>query len=103
RRGHIDFTANPRPHLYLLDSIGTTDDWSLLIGQKGWTAKLREGAFPVELNPEDTARQLGDPAHLGTRLLWRGGDLAAANPQWTIAHGHRRGLITCGKFKTTPS
>ena len=37
-RGHADLGANPTPHIYLLDSIGTTDDWSLLIGQPGWTA-----------------------------------------------------------------
>ena len=102
RRGHIDFTANPHPHLYLLDSIGTTDDWSLLIGQKGWTAKLREGAHPVELNPDDTARQLTDTAHLGTRVLWLGWDLTAANSQWIISHAHQAGLITYGEFVATP-
>ena len=30
RRGLIDQHANPTPHLYLLDSIGSTDDYSLL-------------------------------------------------------------------------
>src|ERR1700678_558779 len=29
----IDQQAHPSPHLYLLDSIGSTDDWSLLINQ----------------------------------------------------------------------
>ena len=33
-RGLIDFNANPRPHLYLVDSIGSTDDWSLLHGPR---------------------------------------------------------------------
>jgi len=102
RRGHIDFAANPHPHLYLLDSIGTTDDWSLLIGQKGWTAKLREGAHPVELSTEDTARQLTDTARLGTRVLWLGRDLTAANTQWIIAHAHQLGLVTYGEFVSTP-
>ncbi len=102
RRGHIDFAANPHPHLYLLDSIGTTDDWSLLIGQKGWTAKLREGQHPVELSPEDTARQLEDTARFGTRVLWLGWDLTAANTQWIIAHAHQMGLITYGEFISTP-
>lgn len=102
RRGHIDIAANPRPHLYLLDSIGTTDDWSLLIGQKGWTAKLREGPHPAELIPEDTARQLTDTAHLGTRVLWLGRDLTAANTQWIIVHAHQMGLVTYGEFVATP-
>ena len=94
RRGHIDMAANPRPHLYLLDSIGTTDDWSLLIGQPGWAARLREGTHPVELTPEDTAHQLADTAHLGTRVLWLGADLTAANTQWIITHAHQMGLVT---------
>jgi hypothetical protein len=36
QRGHVDMAANPSPHLYLLDSIGTTDNWSLLIRHPGW-------------------------------------------------------------------
>jgi hypothetical protein len=102
RRGHIDFNANPKPHLYLLDSIGTTDDWSLLIGQSDWTAKLREGTHPVELSPEDTARQLNDTAHLGTRVVWLGGGITAANTQWIITHAHQMGLVTYGEFVATP-
>jgi hypothetical protein len=103
RRGHVDLGANPTPHVYLLDSIGTTDDWSLLIGHPGWTEKLREtGGRPVELNPEDTARQLADTAKLGTRVLWLGHDLTAANTQWIIAHAHQAGMVTYGEFVSTP-
>jgi len=102
RRGHIDRNANPSPHLYLLDSIGSTDNWSLLIGDPAWAAKLREGAHPAELNPEDTARQLTDTARLGTRVVWLGGDLTAPNAQWIIAHAHQMGLITYGEFISTP-
>jgi hypothetical protein len=102
RRGHIDTAANPRPHLYLLDSIGTTDDWSLLINQPDWTAKLREGSRPVELSPEDTARQLAATARLGTRVLWLGGNLTAASSQWIITHAHQMGLVTYGEFVATP-
>ena len=102
RRGHIDFAANPSPHLYLLDSIGTTDNWSLLIGHREWTAKLKEGAHPVELSPEDTARQLNDTARLGTRVLRLGWDLTAANTQWIVAHAHQMGLVTYGEFISTP-
>ncbi len=101
-RGHIDFAANPSPHLYLIDSIGSTDDWSLLISRKEWSAKLKEGAHPVELSPQDTARQLSDTARLGTRALWLGWDLTAANSQLIIARAHQMGLVTYGEFVSTP-
>lgn len=102
RRGHVDFSANPTPHLYILDSVGTTDDWSLLIGKPGWTEKLREKARPVELSPDDTLRQLTDTAKLGTRVLWLGHNLTAANTQWIITHAHQMGLVTYGEFVSTP-
>ncbi len=102
QRGHIDFSANPSPHLYLLDSIGSTDNWSLLIGHKEWTAKLKEGLHPAELSPDDTARQLNDTARLGTRVLWLGRNLTAANTQWIITHAHQMGLVTYGQFVATP-
>ena len=102
RRGAIDFTAHPSPHLYLVDSIGSTDDWSLLAKRPEWALKLREGAHPAELNPEDTVRQLSDTARLGTRLLWLGHDLTAANTQWIVAHAHQMGLVTYGEFISTP-
>ncbi len=102
RRGHIDLAASPRPHLYLIDSVGTTDDWSLLIGQKGWTTKLREGAHPTELSAEDIARQLAETAKLGTRVVWLGRNLTAANTQWIIAHAHQMGMVTYGEFAATP-
>jgi hypothetical protein len=102
RRGFIDSTANPTPHIYLVDSVGTTDDWSLLARRLEWAAKLKEGAHPVELNPQDTARQITDTAQLGTRVLWLGHNLTAANTQWIIARAHQIGLITYGEFVSTP-
>jgi hypothetical protein len=102
RRGHIDLNASPTPHIYLLDSVGTTDDWSLLIGQSGWAAKLHGFARPMELSPEDTLRQLTDTAKLGTKVLWIGHDVTAANTQWIIAHAHQMGFITYGEFVATP-
>jgi len=102
RRGRIDFSANPKPHLYLLDSVGTTDNWSLLIGHDDWTAKLREGAHPTELNTQDTARQINATAKLGTRVLWLGWDITAANAQWIISRAHQIGLATYGEFISTP-
>ncbi len=102
RRGHVDLTANPTPHIYLLDSLGSKDDWSLLIGRPEWTDKLRENGHAVELSPEDTARQLADTVKLGTRVVWLGHNLTAANTQWIIARSHQAGLITYGEFISTP-
>jgi hypothetical protein len=103
RRGLVDQHANPSPHIYLLDSIGSTDDWSLLINRPEWSIKLK--GFPgrsIELSPEDTARQLVDTAKLGTRVLWLGHNLTAANSQWIIERAHQMGLITYGEFVSTP-
>jgi hypothetical protein len=103
RRGLIDLHANPTPHLYLLDSIGSTDDWSLLIHQPEWAEKLKDPPQrSVELSPEDTARQLQETAKLGTKVLWLGHDLTAANTQWIIERAHQMGMITYGEFISTP-
>ena len=101
-RGHIDFAVNPSPHLYLLDSVGTTDDWSLLIGHNGWTSTLRVLGHPTELSPEDTQRQLEDTAKLGTKAVYLGHYLTAANTQWIIARAHQMGMVTYGEFVATP-
>ena len=102
RRGTVDVAAHPSPHLYLVDSIGSTDNWSLLAKSPEWAVKLREGAHPAELSPEDTARQLADTARLGTRVLWLGHNLTAANTQWIVTHAHQMGLATYGEFISTP-
>jgi Amidohydrolase family len=102
RRGFIDFTANPSPHIYLLDSVGTTDDWSFLARNPEWAAKLKEGAHHVELSPEDTGRQLTETAKLGTRVVWLAENLTAANVQLIIARAHQMGLVTYGEFVSTP-
>ena len=103
RRGHVDLGANPSPHIYLLDSIGSTDDWSLLIGHAAWAEKLREtGGHPTELSPEDTARQIADTAKIGTRVVWLGHNLTAANTQWIISRARQAGLVTYGEFVSTP-
>jgi hypothetical protein len=101
-RGFIDSSAQPSPHIYAIDSIGVTDNWSLLARRPDWIAKLREGASPVELAPQDTARQMADTARLGTRVLLLTAHLTAANSQWIIAHAHELGLITYGQFVSTP-
>jgi hypothetical protein len=102
RRGLIDFAASPGPHLYLVDSIGTTDNWSLLAKHTEWVLKLREGAHPTELSPDDTVLQLTATARLGTRVLLLRRNLTAANTQWIIARAHQMGLVTYGEFVSTP-
>ena len=101
-RGAIDFAAHPKPHLYLIDSVGTADNWSLLTNRPEWADKLKEGAQPVELNPQDTAQQLIATARLGTRVIWLGPDITAANTQWIIARAHQMGLVAYGEFVSTP-
>jgi hypothetical protein len=105
-RGRVDTHASPTPHIYLVDSIGSTDDWSLLISHTEWANKLSDPKSPpgrsVELSPEDTSRQLADTARLGTRVVWIGHNITAANSQWIIEHAHQMGLITYGEFASTP-
>jgi len=102
RRGTVAFTASPSPHLYLMDSIGTTDNWSLLAKRPQWALKLRQSTHPAELSPEDTVHQLSDTIRLGTRAVWLGHNITAANAQWIIARAHQMGLVTYGEFVATP-
>ena len=101
-RGFIDTGAQPSPHIYPIDTIGVTDNWSLLARHPEWVSKLREGAHPVELSPQDTARQMVDTAHIGTRVLLLTAHLTAANSQWIVARAHEMGLVTYGEFVATP-
>jgi hypothetical protein len=102
RRGPIDLSASPSPHVYKIDSVGSTDNWSVLVKRPEWALKLREGAHPAELSPEDTNRQLIDTAAQGTRVVLLGHNLTAANSQWIINHAHQMGLTTYGEFVSTP-
>jgi hypothetical protein len=102
KRGAVDFSASPAPHLYRMDSIGSTDNWSLLAKRPEWALKLRVVDRPKELDPEDTLRQLNDTARLGTRVLWLGHNITAANAQWIIARARQMGLATYGEFISTP-
>jgi hypothetical protein len=100
-RGMVDVAASPSPHLYLMDSIGSTDNWSLLAKRPEWAFKLRQLARPSELSPQDTVRQLNETAKLGTRAVWLGHNLTAANVQWIIARARQMGLATYGEFVST--
>ncbi len=100
--GFVDLAANPSPHLYLMDTVGTTDNWSLLAREPGWTSRLREGAHPVELSPDDTLHQLQGTARMGTRVVLLSHNVTAANTQWIIDRAHQLGLATYGEFVATP-
>jgi hypothetical protein len=100
--GRVDFSLNPAPHLYPIDSVGTTDDFSRLIGQSDWTARLTQKGRPAELSPDDTIRQLSDTAHLGTRVVFLGHEVTAANTQAIVTHAHQLGMVTYGEFAATP-
>ena len=102
QHGFIDTGAHPSPHIYPIDTIGVTDDWSLLARQPEWVSRLREGPHPIELSPQDTARQMADTARLGTRVLLLTPRLTAANSQWIISRAHELGLVTYGIFAATP-
>jgi len=100
--GRVDLAANPSPQIYAIDSVGATDNWSLLAGQPEWAGKLREGTRPDELSPDDSLKQLEDTARLGTRVVLLGHAVTAANAQWIIARAHQMGLVTYGEFVATP-
>jgi hypothetical protein len=102
RRGVVDFAASPSPHLYLMDSVGSTDNWSLLAKHPEWALKLRELVRRTELSTDDTLRQLNETARLGTRAVWLGHNITAANAQWIMARARQIGLVTYGEFAATP-
>jgi hypothetical protein len=102
QHGKVDFAANPRPHLYRIDTVGVADNWSLLAKQPVWAAKLREGPRPTELSPADTNLQLNETARLGTRVIFLDHEVTAANTQLIIARAHQLGLVTYGEFVATP-
>jgi hypothetical protein len=102
QHGMVDYGASPRPNILPIDSAGTTDNWSLLAKHPSWAGKLREGARPLELSPEDTGRQLNETAQLGTRAIFIGHNIKAANTQLIISRAHQLGMVTYGEFVSTP-
>jgi hypothetical protein len=102
RHGRLDPGLSPSPHLYPIDSVGTTDDWSLLMGHSGWTERLRPNGRAVELPPDETLQQLTATKALGTRVVYIGPNVTAANTQWIITRAHQMGMMTYGQFVATP-
>ncbi len=102
KHGFIDFAVSPSPHIYAIDSVGATDNWSLLARRPEWVEKLREGPHPAELVPQDIARQMADTAKLGTRVLYIGPAVTAANTQWIVTHAHELHMAVYANFAATP-
>ncbi len=102
RRGPVYLGANPSPHIYLIDSAGSTDNWSLLARQPEWSTLLYQREHATELSADDTARQLEATAKLGTRVIKISSNITAANTQWIINRAHQQGLVTYGIFVATP-
>jgi Amidohydrolase family len=102
KRGFIDLGVSPGPHIYAIDTVGTTDDWSLLARRPEWVDKLREGPRQMELSLEDTGRQMVDTAHLGTRVLLIGPVVTAANAQLIISRAKDLHIVTYGDLVATP-
>jgi hypothetical protein len=102
RRGHLFEHASPSPHLYAMDSAGSTDDWSLLREQPEWRDKLAEGDHPHELAPAETKAQLAATAKRGTRAIWIGWNITRDNARVIVAESHRLGMVTYGEFISTP-
>ena len=102
RRGHLFEHADPSPHVYALDSAGSTDDFSLLREQPGWHDKLADGSNPHELSPEETTAQLQATAKRGTRVIWIGHNITPANTAAIISQSRALGMATYGEFVATP-
>jgi hypothetical protein len=102
RRGMLKLDAHPTPHVYLLDSAGLTDDYSLLVSLPQWSSKLKESKDFAELSEQDTKAQIAETARRGTRVIWLGHSLTAGNTKLIISECHRRGLVTYGEFISTP-
>jgi Amidohydrolase family len=102
RRGLLKLDAHPTPHVYPVDSVGLTDNYSLLIDLPQWRNRLRENTTYTELRKEDTQAQIAETAGRRTRVVWLGHDLTAANTKFIISECHRVGLIAYGEFISTP-
>ena len=102
RRGHLYEHADPSPHLYALDSAGSTDDWSLLRDDPAWHDKLADNGKPSELKPEDIALQLLATARRGTKVILIGHNITEPNAASIIVQSHRLGMITYGELIATP-
>ena len=102
RRGTIFLAADPSPNVYAIDSVGSTDDWSLLRGDPNWRDRLADGSQAAELDPDVTRAQLAEIAHRGTRAVWVGHNISTANALAIIRDAAAKHVVTYGEFVATP-
>lgn len=102
RRGFLKLDAHPSPHVYPLDSAGSIDEYSLLIHLPPWNSKLKDRSSSVDLSEQETRAQIDELARLGTRAIYLGHELTAAQTKFIISECHRLGLVTYGEFISTP-
>ena len=102
RRGTLFLAADPSPHVYPVDSAGTTDDWSLLRGDPAWRDVLADSGQPHELSPEQTADQIDETLRRGTRVIWIGHNITTETTAAIIAQASRQHVATYGEFVATP-
>ena len=102
RRGTLFLAADPSPHVYPIDSAGTTDDWSLLRGDPAWRDRLADGSDTHELAPDETADQIDETLRRGTRVIWIGHNINTEGTAAIIAQANRAHVVTYGEFVATP-
>jgi hypothetical protein len=102
RRPQLLLNGNPTPHVYLLDSVGTTDNFALLAKRPEWAAKLKGRDPDAELSWEDTSRMMDEQARIGVKVLWLGHNLTPANTRRIITKARVLGIPTYGEFVATP-
>jgi hypothetical protein len=86
RRGKLKLDAHSSPHVYPLDSVGLTDDYSLLIGLPQWGSKLTESNAYTELTQEETKAQIAETARRGTRCSMHHGKAKSAMPEEALGY-----------------
>ena len=102
RRGAIDFAADPSPHVYPVDSAGTTDDWSLLRPDPAWRDRLADAGAPHETVPAETTAQVDETIRRGAKIIWIGHNITQANAAAIIAQARAHHVATYGEFVATP-
>ena len=102
RRGTLYLAADPSPHVYAIDSVGSTDDWSLLRGDPAWRDRLADGDAPHELSPAQTREQLSEIGRRGIRAVWIGHNITAANTRAIVEQARQLHIATYGEFVATP-
>ena len=102
RRGTLYLAADPSPHIYVIDSVGSTDDWSLLRSDPAWHDRLADGDSPHELTPAETREQLLEINRRGGRAVWLGHNITAAHTQAIVEQARQLHIATYGEFIATP-